>query len=294
LCGSIASTWYLSQSSEQQAMAVTQAYFQSILLRIIAIFVDLSEPGYKSYEEKFSTDLYFSPWCRICVYVVGLFAGYILHIYRGKVKMPKVVVFIGWLTATGVALSLIYGLYGVTSEQEMTTVQVAAFYNAVSRPLWGVCVAWVIIACTSGYGGPVTVFLNWSFFVPLSRLGYSTYLIHLYVIYWRTGIIERYFHYSNDWLIYNFIGHVIISFGLGFLIALMIEWPCQEVLRKILPGKKPPKMKNEKEKIEEFSLSSISSYSEKNEKIYIESLNKKEGKYNEAFETKDEAFSTKI
>merc|ERR1719320_518685 len=99
------------------------------------------------------------------------------------------------------------------------------------------------------------------------------------------------FHYSTDLLVYNFIGTVIISFGLGFLIALMIEWPCQEVLRKILPGKKPPRMKNEKEKNEDFSLSSISSYSEK---IYIESLNKKEGKYNEAFETKDEAFSTKI
>ena len=61
--------------------------------------------------------------------------------------------YIGWLTATGVALSLIYGFYGVTSEHELTTVQVAAFYNAVSRPLWGACVAWVIIACTSGYGG---------------------------------------------------------------------------------------------------------------------------------------------
>ena len=87
---------------------------------------------------------------------------------------------------------------------------------------------------------------------------------------------------------------MIISFGLGFLLALMIEWPCQEVLRKILPGKKTPKIKNEKEKIEDFSLSSISSYSEKNEKMDIESLNKKEGKYNDAFETKDEAFSTKI
>ena len=60
------------------------------ILRIIAIFVDLSEYGYESYEEKFSTDLYFSPWCRICVYIVGLLAGYILHVYKGKVKMPKV------------------------------------------------------------------------------------------------------------------------------------------------------------------------------------------------------------
>ena len=87
---------------------------------------------------------------------------------------------------------------------------------------------------------------------------------------------------------------MIISFGLGFLLALMIEWPCQEVLRKILPGKKPSKTKNEKEKIEDFSLSSISSYSEKNEKMYIASLNTKEGKYNEALETRDESYSTKI
>ena len=53
-------------------------------------------------------------------------------------------------------------------------------------------------------------------------------------------------------------------------------------------------MKNEKEKNEDFSLSSISSDSEKNAKIYVENLNTKEGKYNEAFDTKDEAFSTKI
>ena len=53
-------------------------------------------------------------------------------------------------------------------------------------------------------------------------------------------------------------------------------------------------MKNEKEKNEDFSLSSISSDSEKNEKVYIENLNTKEGKYNEAFENKDEVYSTKI
>ena len=89
---------------------------------------------------------------------------------------------------------------------------------------------------------------------------------------------------------------MIISFGLGFLIALMIEWPCQEVLRKILPGKRPKKPKEEKEKSEEFTLSSLSSlqsYQEKDEKKIVESLNEKEGKYNEAFDIRDEV-STKI
>ena len=30
---------------------------------------------------------------------------------------------------------------------------VAAFYNAVTRPAWGLCIAWVVIACTCGFGG---------------------------------------------------------------------------------------------------------------------------------------------
>ena len=58
------------------------------------MFVDFTESGYKTYNEKFSTDIYFSPWSRICVYIVGLFAGYILNINKGKVKMPKVIIFV--------------------------------------------------------------------------------------------------------------------------------------------------------------------------------------------------------
>ena len=74
--------------------------------------------------------------------------------------------------------------------------------------------------------GPVTMFLNWSFFVPLSRLGYSTYLIHIYVIYWRTGILERYMHYSNDWLIYNFIGKLFLLNNKDRLMCVLYEQSC--------------------------------------------------------------------
>ena len=69
------------------------------------------------------------------------------------IDLLKIVVFIGWFVATGTGLSIIYGLYGSTSVPEMINLDVAAFYNAVSRPLWGVCVSWVIISCSCGYGG---------------------------------------------------------------------------------------------------------------------------------------------
>ena len=65
----------------------------------------------------------------------------------------KIAVFTGWLVATGTALSIVYGIYGSTKDNARIDIDVAAFYNAVSRPLWGVCISWVIVACTCGYGG---------------------------------------------------------------------------------------------------------------------------------------------
>ena len=69
------------------------------------------------------------------------------------ILLIQIAVFTGWFVATGTALSIVYGIYGSTSVPEPLDVDVAAFYNAVTRPLWGVCISWVIVACTCGYGG---------------------------------------------------------------------------------------------------------------------------------------------
>ena len=59
----------------------------------------------------------------------------------------------------------------------------------------------------------MTKFLNWSLFVPLSRLTYSTYIVHVSVLYWHLGVKEHYYHYSEVWLAYQFSGakHFVLS-----------------------------------------------------------------------------------
>ena len=73
----------------------------------------------------------------------------------------QVAVFTGWTLATGTALAIIYGPFAPISEPRFLEVGVATFYNGASRPLWGACIAWVIVACTCGYGGELVV-LAWS------------------------------------------------------------------------------------------------------------------------------------
>ena len=76
-----------------------------------------------------------------------------------SVYFAPVVAFLGWVVFGTTACAILYGLYPSFSDlstpiyADMLDNNTAAFYNAVSRPLWTVCLAWVVIACTNGYGG---------------------------------------------------------------------------------------------------------------------------------------------
>ena len=57
-----------------------------------------------------------------------------------------------WAVATACALAVVYGLYEASNGHPVT-LSTSALYNAMSRPVWGACVAWVVIACVTGNGG---------------------------------------------------------------------------------------------------------------------------------------------
>lgn len=60
---------------------------------------------------------------------------------------------VGWTIAFVVGLSLVYGLYPGIPEGKLLSINVAAFYAAVSRPVWTFCLTWIVVACSKGYGG---------------------------------------------------------------------------------------------------------------------------------------------
>ena len=54
--------------------------------------------------------------------------------------------------------------------------------------------------------GPVTAFLNWRVFAPLSRLTYSAYLVHIYVLYWYGYTQDQPLHFLNQNMVYIYLG----------------------------------------------------------------------------------------
>lgn len=91
-------------------------------------------------------------------------------------------VIIGWIVSITTIFSIIFGPYNIQNPDRDENFLSVAFWNAFARPVWGLCLSWIIFACVKGYGGFINSFLSHVFWQPLARLSYSLYLIHLIVM----------------------------------------------------------------------------------------------------------------
>lgn len=175
----------------------------------------------------FMKDYYTTPWCRIPPYLVGILLGYILHTTKkSQFKLPKLLVALGWAFATAIALAVLYGLSGLLDPATVPEIDEATkvIYGTFHRTAWAIAVGWLIFACCTGNGGPVNSFLSWKVFIPLSRMTYCVYLLHL------SCLLNVYIARLRAPLFYNtfesvqfMIGIITTAFGLAFICSVTIE-----------------------------------------------------------------------
>ncbi|XP_077861749.1 nose resistant to fluoxetine protein 6-like [Saccoglossus kowalevskii] len=176
---------------------------------------------------------YTKPYTRIAPYLVGMVVGYLLVKTKGKIKIPTVVNLICWVAAWAVAIAVVYGLHG-TYNGKTLSLPVNVFYATVFRFAWAVAVGWLIFACITGHGGPINAFLSWKAWIPLSRLTYSTYLIHLIVQYTYLYAGDRLVHISHLNMTYSFIASMALSYSLAFVFSIMAEAPMMRLEKIVL------------------------------------------------------------
>ncbi|KAK3607214.1 hypothetical protein CHS0354_031712 [Potamilus streckersoni] len=176
--------------------------------------------------------LYVKPYCRMGPYITGILTGFILYKTNCNFKVNRVLNLIGWLLASGVALSVLYGLFNPNNEHTMST-EVSGLYISVARTAWGIAVAWVIFACATGNGGIVDIFLSWDFFIPLGRLTYCAYLVHPVVMYFYYLSRRSTIVFNDTQMSYLFVGHLVFAYAAAFILSLVFEFPMMG-LEKVL------------------------------------------------------------
>lgn len=174
--------------------------------------------------------IYMKPYCRINAYLIGLLTGYAIHLFmKQKYTIRRSYAICGWAVAAALLLSPLYGSYHATFND-----YTSALYNALSRTSWsvGLCLVLYLSIVSSGI---VDKFLSWSFWVPLSRLTFSAYLIHpiLINLYYRS--LQRGIMFSHRDILLYFSGSLVWVYLTSILFFLFIECPLvrlEKVIRR--------------------------------------------------------------
>ncbi|KAG8227481.1 hypothetical protein J437_LFUL002370 [Ladona fulva] len=186
-------SWYLADDTQFYALGIILLILAVSHFRIAAIatltflisswcttafiaFYNNHMPRIKFNENRFKLFVTVS-WTRLGPYLVGMSVGWILFKTNCRIKMHWGAVAAGWTVSISCLLALLYGLYGTILSQAT-----AAAYSSLSHTAWALSLAWVIIACSTGYGGCVNSILSWSPLYPFSRVTYCAYLVHPIVI----------------------------------------------------------------------------------------------------------------
>ena len=113
----------------------------------------------------------------------------------------------------------------------------SGLYYAFARTAWSWAIGWIIFACSTGRGGPVTAFLSWSFFNPLSNLSFLAYLVHPIMMLYHTGRIRERIYFGHYELVNIFISRLVFSFALAYLVHVLIEMPFAGLEAYVFPKK---------------------------------------------------------
>ncbi|XP_066994018.2 nose resistant to fluoxetine protein 6-like [Anabrus simplex] len=241
-------SWYLADDTQFYVLgamllilATSHFRFAAVLLGIflasswsgtaIVAYQHNHMPGFDDPLALFD-NIYDKPWTRLGPYLIGMCVGWLLYKKDCKIEMHKLVVLLGWLLSTVCALFLVYALHKVKLHP-----LAGAAYSSLSHSMWALVLAWVVVACSTGYGGYVNKFLSLSIIHPFSRVTYCAYLVHPLIIHLVPLRMDSPFHLTMETVTLLFFGQVVASYMLAFIVSVAFEAPVVTLLKIMAPSK---------------------------------------------------------
>ncbi|KAH8332042.1 hypothetical protein KR067_010559, partial [Drosophila pandora] len=177
--------------------------------------------------------IYDKPWTRLGPYLIGMAVGWILFRTNCKIRLPKLTVATAWTLAMLNLFVLVFGLYRADLSQFT-----AAAYSSLSHSAWALSLAWITIACSTGYGGYINSLLSAPCLYPFSRVTYCAYLVHPIVIRSMALNSDAPLHLGGDLMVVMFFGLTVASYFLSFVVSMSFEAPVVTMLKILSPSRK--------------------------------------------------------
>lgn len=132
---------------------------------------------------------------------------------------------VGNAVAVVLGLACLFGIYPDSILEHGIDRTSFIIYQSLSRTVWSMTIGWLFFVCITNRGGIVNKILSWPIWAPLARLNYSTYLIHLTVIFITMNNQRFPFYYQPHMVVNLFFTQVFFSYVTGILVSVFIETP---------------------------------------------------------------------
>ncbi len=142
----------------------------------------------------------------------------------------------GAVVALGVMVAVLFGLYGSYNGHPTSMTQ-NVLYVGLNRVAWSLAIAYFILCCANGKLTFVNKILSLPIFLPLSKLSYSCYLLHIFVLTVVESVHRVLFHYSDYTLVSVYLLTLSITYITAACLFVMVEMPAAKLEAMFL--KKP-------------------------------------------------------
>ncbi|KAL1488454.1 hypothetical protein ABEB36_014925 [Hypothenemus hampei] len=249
--------WIIWKKAKLGVTIVIAFIISSILVVFVTVYMNNLDAMFMLYikvlkdpvsHNSFKT-MYIPGHMRASSYFVGILVGYIKHyMNESNMKISDKYVKIGWILCVPIMIASLYTgfVFYLLKVPPLFTALYASLYHFA----WSICIAWMVIAISSGYGPWVDPILKWKPLVILARLTYCVYISHGIIQIYTAGTLRSPIYASVFNVGYQTAADVLLAYILAFLLTMMYESPII-ALEKVLLRKESSLKKEADPKIED-------------------------------------------
>ncbi|XP_068152868.1 nose resistant to fluoxetine protein 6-like [Drosophila tropicalis] len=181
-----------------------------------------------------ATHTHAAPW------LIGFLFGYFLHSSRGKsFHLSRFIIWIAWILSLGMIFTSLFSKYASAQWRApaMSTLEESLYYT-LTRVAWPLALCWIVFACLQGYGGMANSFLSSPLWQPLSRLSYSAYIWHIFLLEVHHMQLRSHTYFSDYQMMLNFWSDFGFTLLMSYVVYIVIEAPLVSGLTLLLPNRR--------------------------------------------------------
>lgn len=186
-----------------------------------------------SIANSFYYDVYVWPFHHGMCYFAGCIVCLLIQRYR-QVKISKLKQFSMWCLCATCGLTCLFIKYDWCRGRNPTEEWVTLLVSIANGFCCAAFLAWLVFACATGRGGLVSRLLSWKALVPLSRLSFGIYCIHVPLYYFIFALARERIFIANFTMVLLSLGVFVLSGMLSFFVFVACEAPVGRLEKQVL------------------------------------------------------------